>query len=393
MERFDESEIKIVEQVIRSGELSRFFVDFKGGRFVQAFEADFANYIGTKYAVSCSNGTVSLEIALQAIGIKRGDEVITTPLSFFATGSAILRVGAKPIFVDVEKNTLNIDPNLIEDAITMRTKAIIPVSLNGYPCNYEKIMDYTNKVADLFVLEDAAQSLGATVNGQNTGSFTNIATFSFQESKTITTLGEGGMIVTDDPQFYERALNIRNHGNVYGTMNDVVCTNARMTEAQAAFGLIQLRKLDDFNKIQTRNAEYFLQHLKSPFRPVYNYPLPKAIKPSYYLMPIVAEEIAANPTFRDSFLEYAKQKGLSKGLPGQNIGYYKKLIYESKIFHKGPAYYLRQIANCPNAEWAKQAVLLFDIHRWSKTIGDMKNSLLQLENLTKDGSVNSSALK
>jgi len=382
MERYDESEIKIVEQVIRSGELSRFFQNFRGGRFIQSFEQDFSNYIGSKFALSCSNGTVALELALAAMGVKRGDEVITTPLSFFATGSAILRVGAKPVFVDVEKNTLNIDPNLIEDAITMRTKAIIPVSLNGYPCNYEKIMDYTNKVADLFVLEDAAQSLGATVNGQKTGSFTNIATFSFQETKTITTLGEGGMIVTDDPQFYARALNIRNHGNVYGTMNDVVCTNARMTEAQAAFGIMQLRKLDDFNSIQTKNAEYFLKHLKPPFRPVYNYPLSEKIKPSYYLMPVLMDNtsVDSDEVNRDKFLEYCKQKGLSKGLPGQNIGFYKKLIYESKIFQR---YYKVRHAVCPNAEWAKQNVLLFDIHRWSKTIDDMKNSLLQLENLTK----------
>ena len=376
MERFDESEIKIVEQVIRSGELSRFFVDFKGGRFVQAFEADFANYIGAKYAVSCSNGTVSLEIALQAIGIKRGDEVITTPLSFFATGSAILRVGAKPVFVDIEKETLNIDPDKIEEAISPKTKVILPVSLNGYPAKMREIMDIASENSnkhDIFVLEDAAQALGAEINGQKLGTFSHMATFSFQESKTITTLGEGGMVITDDPTFSEQVLNIRNHGNIYGTVNNVICTNARMTEAQAAFGIMQLRKLDDFNSIQTKNAEYFLTHLKSPFRSVYHFPLPDGIQPTYYLMPVIAEGLN-----RDKFLESAKQKGLSRGIPGQNIGFYKKLIYESKVFQ----HYRHAV--CPNAEWAKQNVLLFDIHRWSKTINDMKNSLLQLENLTKD---------
>jgi perosamine synthetase len=303
LERFDSSELKIVEQVILSGRLSRFFMDFKGGEFVQGFEKDFADYIGCKYAVSVSNGTTALEVALAAIGIRHGDEVITTPLSFVATGTAILRVGATPVFADIKKDTLNIDPYHIEDAISLRTKVILPVSLNGMPCDYKEILDLADKVADVVVLEDAAQSLGASVKGQKVGSFAHVSTFSFQESKTMTTLGEGGMIVTDDPRIYERALNIRNHGNIYGTMTDVICTNARMTEAQAAFGIMQLRKLDEFNKIQTENAEYFLTHLPLHFRPVYNYPLPNGIEPSYYLMPVVAEGVD-----RDWFLQHMTVK-------------------------------------------------------------------------------------
>lgn len=340
-------------------------MDFKGGEFVQAFERNFADYIGCKYAVSVSNGTTALEVALAALGIKRGDEVITTPLSFVATGTAILRVGATPVFADIQKNTLNIDPKQIKKAMSPKTKLILPVSLNGMPCDYDEINEIASR-ADVLVLEDAAQSLGATYRGEKTGVFANMSTFSFQESKTMTTLGEGGMIVTDDPRFYERALNIRNHGNIYGTMTDVVCTNARMTEAQAAFGIMQLHKLDDFNRIQRENAEFFLQHLKLPFKSVYNYPLPKGVRPNYYLMPVLST------WDRDAFLQHMKDVGISQGVPGQNVGYYRKLIPESTVFHR---HRRSRETVCPNAGWAKQNVLLFDVHRWNKTKKDMRKYL------------------
>jgi dTDP-4-amino-4,6-dideoxygalactose transaminase len=374
MDRFDESELEAVKEVIRSGELSRFFTDFSGGRYVQAFEEDFAKYLGVEHAISVCNGTVSLEIALQAMGIKRGQEVITTPLSFIATGTAILRVGAKPVFVDIDKSTLNIDADLIENAITRRTRAIITVSLNGMPCSMYVVNSIARK-HNLMVLEDAAQSLGASIDGQKIGTYGLCGCFSFQESKTITTLGEGGMIVTNDFCIAEKARNIRNHGNVYGTMDDVVCTNARMTEAQAAFGCMQLRKLDSFNEVSKRNAEYFLSHLKPPFASVWNMTdepaaklLRKSYRSSYYLMPVVASPDVR----RDHFVQYTKDCGLSKGAPGQNVGYYKRLIYENKIFQSNPK---GRLPDCPNAEWAQKNVYLFDIHRWNKTKKDMCEAL------------------
>lgn len=361
MERFDEKELNAVAQVIRSGELSRFFTSFNGGKEVQAFEQDFANYIGCRYAISCMNGTVSLEIALQAMRIKRGQEVITTPLSFIATGTAILRVGAKPVFVDVEKKTLNIDPDKIEEAITPKTRAIIPVSLCGMPCRMYAI----NEIAEdhnLFVLEDAAQALGSSINHQKIGTFGTCGSFSFQESKSISTLGEGGMIITNDVQIAERAKNHRNHGNQYGTLDDVVCSNARLTEAQAAFGIVQLQKLEAFNKIHRRNSEVFLHRLKSPFRSAYSY-IPNGYKQNCYLIPIIAEGVN-----REKFIAYLEEKGVSKKIPGQNIGYWKRLIYENKIFQSNPR---ANLPYCLNAEWARDNVLLIDIHRWNKTAWDM----------------------
>jgi dTDP-4-amino-4,6-dideoxygalactose transaminase len=145
----------------------------------------------------------------------------------------------------------------------------------------------------------------------------------------------------------------------------------RLTEAQAAFGVVQLRKLDKFNKTQTENAEYFLQHLKSPpFRSLYSFPIPKGVKPTYYLMPVV-EDSLCNGYSREYFLRWAKDKGISLGVPSQNIGYYKKLIYEAPIFRNA------RVHDCPNARWAKDNVLLFDIHRW-KTIEYMKKVLAVL---------------
>jgi len=353
MPRFDSREVEAVNKVIVSGKLSRFFQNFRGGENVRAFEREFAEYLGVKHAISVCNGTVSLETALTALGVGRGDQVITTSLSFIATATAILRVGASPVFVDIEPDTLNIDPFQIEDAITKCTKAILPVSLCGMPVAMPQIMSIAQD-HDLPVLEDAAQSLGASIGNYKIGSFGNLASFSFQETKSLTTLGEGGMIVTDDDELAEKCRHIRNHGNVYGDnenfKEDLVCTNLRMTEAAAAFGRVQLSKLDMFNKTQIENAEYFLSHLPRPLSPVYR--KSAQIHPIYLLMPVIANDVN-----RDDFIEYLKEKNISKGVPGQNVGYYKSLIYDAPIFH--PYYRV-----CLNAEWARDNVMVFDIHRW-----------------------------
>lgn len=366
MERFDEREIEAVTQVIKSGKLSQFFRNFRGGDQIIAFEEEFASYIGTNYAISVSNGTVSLEITLQALGVKSGDEVITTPLSFIATGTAILRVGATPIFVDINPSTLNIDHTKIEKAITPKTVAILPVSLLGYPADMKAIMQVAGGIP---VIEDAAQALGASINGIKIGTFGVAGSFSFQETKQISTLGEGGMIVTNNREVAEKCRNIRNHGNAYGTLTNQVCTNARMSEAQAAFGRVQLQKLDAFNKIQRRNAEHFLEIIDSDwFKRVYPYPTPKDINPIYLLIPVV---FAGD---RDKLIQDLTQKGISRGVPGQNVGYYKKLIYEHPIFYhdcKIRKYNYKR--KCPNSEWARDNVLLLDLHRWRKTKVDMEN--------------------
>lgn len=365
MERFDEREIKAVEAVIRSGKLSQFFKNFEGGKHVRAFERMFAKYIGSRYAISVSNGTVSLEIALKALGISKGDEVITTPLSFIATGTAILSVGATPVFADIDPETLNIDPDEIRKAITDKTRVILPVSLLGYPADMEKIWDIAMTYG-LYVVEDGAQALGASINGKKIGTWGNLGSFSFQETKQISSLGEGGMLVTDDNVLAKFCKAIRNHGNLYGDFHPyTVCTNSRMTEAQAAFGKVQLTKLDAFNKVQIQNAEYFLSNLPKGLQPICEDGLDGSI---YLLIPTI---LSPNLN-RDKFIQKLTDKGISKGVPGQNVGYYESLTYDAPIFSP----YRKE---CPNAEWARDNVILFDIHRWGATVNTLEKALKIIE--------------
>ena len=370
MERFGEEEERVVNQVIRSGKLSQFFRDFRGGLNVQAFEREFANYLGSKHAISVTNGTVSLEIILKAFGIGKGDRVLTTPLSFIATATAILSVGAQPVFVDIEPDTLNIDPAKIEESIVSRTKAIFVVSLFGYPARMTALQTVAedNK---LLIIEDAAQALGASLCDKKIGTFGAAGSFSLQETKSITSLGEGGIIVTDNDKIADRARHIRNHGNVYGDcIQNVVCTNSRLTEAAAAFGRVQLKKLDHFNQLQIDNAEYFLKRLPENLRPVYSYPLPMEIKPTYLLIPAYAQ----TKEKRDKIVETLTKLGISKGIPGQNVGYYKRLIGEPELFQR--RYHSRHsLRKCENAYYAKDHLILFDLHRWTKSRSTMNKAL------------------
>ena len=361
--RFDEQEIEAVTQVIRNGELSPFFKDFLGGVNCQAFEREFASYLGIKYAISVCNGTVSLEIALKALGIKQGDDVIVPAMSFIATATAVLSVGARPIFVDVDPTTLNINPSQIEEAITSKTKAILPVSLLGYPADMETISKIADNF-DLFVLEDAAQALSAEIDGKKIGTWGKIGSFSFQQTKSLTTAGEGGAIVTNDDQIADKCRNIRNHGNAYGSLSDVVCTNSRLTEIQATFGRVQLQKLDNFNRIQIENANYFLSHIKYPLTRLYDFPIPENLKCTYLLIPTILLKEAKMT--RDELVGTLKAQGISQDRPGQNVGYYKKLLYEYPIFQNGVEYRLA------SAEWARDNIILFDIHRWH-TLDEVKS--------------------
>lgn len=372
MNRFDQNELNAVANVIKSGKLSEFFADFRGGPNVQAFEEEFASYLGCKHAISVSNGTVSLEIGLLALGIQKGDEVITTPLSFAASSTSIARVGAKPVFVDISPDTLNIDQYLIEEAITPKTKAIMPVPLLGMPCDMITI----NRIAaehNLLVIEDAAQSLGAwwIKPELKMGTWGHTGSFSLQATKTITSGGEGGMIVTSIDDIADKCRSIRNHGNVYGEMiEQVPCTNGRMTEMQAAFGREQLKKLEAFIEIQKRNAFHLMSRVGSPLNPVY--PESEWNKSIFYIIPFT---LGKNSLTRDQFIAKTRQAGISQGIPGQNIGYYNKVLYEYPILQR----YLKK--RCINAEWARDHVMLFDIHRWNKTPGDMENYAKTFEKL------------
>ena len=251
------AEKKAVMEVLDSGMLAQ-------GPRTALFEEKFAAACGTQYAVATSCGTTALHIALLAHNIGKGDEVITTPFTFQASTNSIIFVGAIPIFVDIEEDTFNIDPSLIEKAITPRTKAIMPVHLYGHPCDMDTIMDIAKR-HNLVVIEDAAQAIGAEFNGKRTGSF-GTGCFSLYATKNVMS-GEGGMITTNDDEIAQRCKMIRNHGMQKRYYHEMLGFNFRMTDLHAAIGVVQLEKLDEFTFKRQANAAYLNAGIKSVLTP------------------------------------------------------------------------------------------------------------------------------
>ena len=246
----DEEDIQAVVNVLKGDYLTT-------GPSIEAFEKTVAEYVGVKYAVAVSNGTAALHCALFGCGIKEGDEVIVTPMTFAASSNAILYLGAKPIFVDIDPLTYNINPDEIEKKITDKTKAIVAVDFAGHPVQLERIMAIAEKYK-LKVVEDAAHALGSEYKQKKIGTFAHATTFSFHPVKPITT-GEGGMIVTDDAEIYQRMSMFRTHGITRS--KDLVINpnegdwyyeqqllgyNYRMTDIQAALGISQMKRIDEF---------------------------------------------------------------------------------------------------------------------------------------------------
>lgn len=252
-----DAEKQAVLEVLESGILAQ-------GPRVQAFEEAFAEMCGVRYAVATSSGTTALHIALLAHGIGPGDEVITSPFTFIASANCALYVGARPVFVDIDPQTFNLNPALIENAITPHTRAIIPIHLYGLPCDMDPILKVAQKY-DLVVIEDACQAHGAEYRGKRVGSF-GTGVFSLYPTKNITS-GEGGMITTNDPEIAERCRAIRQHGTRKRYYHDELGFNFRMTDVHAAIGLAQLRKLERFNQIRQANARYLTQHLRGVVTP------------------------------------------------------------------------------------------------------------------------------
>jgi dTDP-4-amino-4,6-dideoxygalactose transaminase len=248
-----EEEIEAVCEVLRSGMIAE-------GKRVAEFEEKFASYIGTEYAVAVNSGTAALHAALLAHGIGNGDEVITTSFSFIATANSIMYTGAKPVFADIEPDTFNIDPTLIEEKITDDTKAIMPVHLYGHPAEMKAIADITED-HDLILIEDACQAHGAVHHGKKVGSF-GTGAFSFYPTKNMTT-SEGGMMTTNDEEVARKAKMIRAHGSQQRYLHEMVGYNLRMTDIGAAIGLAQLKKLPSYNSLRQRNAALLSKGLEN----------------------------------------------------------------------------------------------------------------------------------
>lgn len=247
------NENKYVADAMETGWIS------SAGHYVKDFEEQFAKYCDCNYGVAVCNGTVALHLALTALGIKAGDEVILPDFTMIASAFAICYTGAKPVFVDADKDTWNIDVNKIEEKITPRTKAIMPVHIFGNPCNMDEITKIAKK-HNLFIIEDAAEAHGATWNGRKVGSFSDIASFSFFANKNLTT-GEGGMVVMRDEKYYDKCRYFKNMcfpldaPRIY-EHNDIGF-NYRMSNLHAAIGLAQVEKADEYKQMRIKNHELY----------------------------------------------------------------------------------------------------------------------------------------
>ena len=232
------------------------------GKYNKLFENSFSNYIGSKYAIALSNGTVALETALYAIGIEKGDEVILPNFTIVSCLNSIIKLGAIPIFVDVDKNHWNIDHNLIEKKITKRTKAIIVCHIFGHPAEIKKIIQIRNKY-NIKVIEDCAESHGAEYKGKKIGNFGDISTFSFYSNKLITT-GEGGMVLTSNKKFADRARGYKNlfFGKTDRFKHKDLGSNYRLTNIQAAIGYSQTKRINSIVEKKRKIGFWYLHYLK-----------------------------------------------------------------------------------------------------------------------------------
>ena len=226
------------------------------GPTVANFEKETSEYIGAKFALGVSSGTDALIIALMALDIKPGDEIITTPYTFFATAGSIARLGAIPVFVDIDLKTYNIDVSKIENAITEKTKAIIPVHLYGQCVDIDPIMAIAEK-NNLFVVEDAAQAIGSKNKNRNSGTFGALGCFSFFPSKNLGGAGDGGLVTTNDEKLYEKLVKLRNHGSYPKYYHPMIGGNFRLDALQAAVLSIKLKHLNEWHEGRRKNAGFY----------------------------------------------------------------------------------------------------------------------------------------
>ncbi len=261
---FTQEEADAVSQVLLSNK-----VNYWTGQECRQFETEFAKWADSKYAIAMGNGTLALDVALQALDIGAGDEVIVTPRTFIASISSVVNAGATPVFADVDEATGNITPESIAAVLTDKTKAIVCVHLAGWPCDMDGIMALADK-HNLYVIEDCAQAHGARYKGRSVGSIGHIGAWSFCQDKVMTTGGEGGMITTNDEKLWRKMWAYKDHGKSYAAvyetehppgyrwLHESFGTNWRMTEMQAVLGRIQLTRMPDWTAKRTANAQAIL---------------------------------------------------------------------------------------------------------------------------------------
>ena len=330
-----DEEIEAVTEVLKSGMLAQ-------GPKVDEFQNKFAKYVEAKYGIATSSGTTALHTALVAAGIKPGDEVITTPFTFAATSNSILYTQAKPVYADIDAKTFNLDPAKIEEQITDKTKAIVPVHLYGQPADMDGILEIAQKY-NLKVIEDAAQAHGAVYKSKKIGSIGDFGCFSFYPTKNMTT-GEGGMVTTNDEEYAEKAGMVRAHGESKRYEQSLLGYNYRMTDIAASIGLVQLKHIDEFNKIRNENAKYLSEGLADV---------------EGITTPVVADNVTH--VFHQYTIRVSKDRDtFQKFLTDNQIG---TGIHYPIVLYKQPYYQALSITgNCPLAEEAASQVISIPVH-------------------------------
>lgn len=364
---YDECEERALIEVLRSRK-------WWYGERVKEFEQRFASYQDARFGITTTSGTTALQIALKAAGVGAGDEVIVPPYTFVATATAVLEVNAVPVFVDIGRDTLNLDPEAVEEAITEKTKAIIPVHFAGYPADMEEIGRIAQKHG-LTVIEDACHAWGTDYKGRKVGAIGSMGAFSFQASKNITS-SEGGIILTDDEELADLCRSYSNCGRVKDRPwyeHYILGGNYRMTEFQAAILLCQLARLDDQVTRRMENARILDEGLRELEGIELLQQEPKGKRRSYHLycFRYVKEEFGGVP--RERFIEALVAEGIPAS-PGYPFPLYRNPLFERRgerprYCPLSCPYYGKEVdyskVHCPNAEqacrevvWLPQTVLL-----------------------------------
>ncbi len=359
---FDEREERLLLDVLHSGNWGEI-----AGDKVTTFAARFAAYQGARFGVCVPNGTMAVQLGLKALGVGPGDEVITTPYTFIATASAALLLGAKPVFVDVDPETCNIDPDRIAPAVTPRTKAIVPVHIGGQPADMDGVLAVAAQHG-LRVLEDACQAWGAEWKGSRVGALGDLGCFSFQAGKNINA-GEGGIVVTNDEELAELCWSLHNVGRVRGGawyQHEILGWNFRMTEWQGAVLLAQLDRLPEQEPVREESARYLNDALTDIAGVAPTGVDPRVTRHGRHLFPVRFDPAAFGGRTRDEFLAALQAEGITCVSAGYVPLTSSPAIRRSLVEMFGPES-LTQLDGCPVAEdvsrrvfWLTQAALLGD---------------------------------
>jgi len=332
------------------------------GPDIEELEKEFASFCNSKYAIAVNSGTAALHLSLLSLGIKPGDEIITTPHTFIATAEAISHCGAKPVFCDINEETYNINENLIEEKITNKTKAIIPVHLYGNPCNMNRINEIAKKY-NLAVIEDACQAHGAEYKGNRVGSLSDISAFSFYPGKNLGAYGEGGIIVTNNFELAEKCKLYRAHGENPKNTHNVIGYNYRLEGIQGAILRVKLKYLSQWNEKRIQKAELYTKLLNEC---MITPKIPEDNKSVFHLYVVRHKE-------RDKLRQFLQLKGIATGI------HYEKPIHLQKAY----SFLNYKESDFPVAEKVMKEILSLPIYpELTETqIGYVCNSIKEFENL------------